>query len=154
MSRPGGVNLPPGFNPNDRKYKKFANALPTRETCDLSSPSEMFLWMLVAQPGMNGGHQAMPSSYNMLVSERLHQLGAMLQCPECGFTKVPELQYVPPSTEDPHWLTSPGTWMKPEDVPVSDKDAIDTALDALTTSQKAALFARLKVRQKGDQDEQ
>lgn len=150
-ARPGN-NLPPNFDPKDPKYSRFANKLPTRENCDLSDPSEMFLWMLVALPGVNGGHQVMPSSYNMLVSEHMHRLGAMLECPQCGFTKVPELQYVPPSTEDPHWLTSPGTWKKPEDMTPqeqSETDEIDSALDALSATQRAALFKRLQERQKG-----
>lgn len=150
MSRPGGVNLPPDFNPNDPIYRKFAHKLPTRETCDLSSPKEMFLWMFVALPGVNGGHQVMPSSYNMLVSEHMYKLGAMLQCPECGYAKDPALKYVPPKTTDPHWLTSPGTWMQPKDVPAESADAIDQALDALTAQQQAALKKRLEERSKDD----
>ena len=82
MSRPGGVNLPSGFNPKDKVFQKFAHTLPRRENCDLSNPKEMFLWMLVALPGVNGGQQIMPASYNMLVSEHLHQCGAILRCPE------------------------------------------------------------------------
>ena len=148
MSRPGGVNLPPGFDPTDKVYKKFANKLPRKENCDLSDPKEMFLWMLVALPGVNGGHQVMPSSYNMLVSERLWQLGAMLRCPECGFTKVAEMEYIPPTVEDPHWLTSPGRWVKPGTVPVPEKDAIDTAIDDLSLQQRTALYQRLKEREK------
>lgn len=151
MSRPGGVNLPPGFDPDDRAYKKFANKLPRKENCDLSDPKEMFLWMLVALPGVNGGHQVMPSSYNMLVSERLYQLGAMLQCPQCGYAKDPELQYVPPAGEEPHWLTSPGRWAKPSEAPEPERDPIDTAIDALGTQQRAALFQRMKERyERGD----
>lgn len=149
MSRPGGVNLPPDFNPNDPIYRKFSNRLPTRETCDLTNPKERFLWMLVALPGVNGGHQVMPSSYNMLVSEHLCRLGAMLQCPECGYAKEPELKYVPPKGADPHWLTSPGTWMRPEDVPQESGDPMDEALSKLTQQQIAALYKRLKERAEG-----
>lgn len=150
MSRPGGVNLPKDFDPKDKAYKKFANKLPTRENCDLSDPKEMFLWMLVALPGMNGGHQAMPSSYNMLVSQRIHELGGMIQCPECGYAKEPELKYVPPAGEDPHWLTSPGRWMKPKDAPKEPVNGLDAALDKLTSQQQAALLERLlKKREEG-----
>lgn len=149
MSRKGGVNLPPGFNPRDRKYTKFANKLPTRETCDLTDPSEMFLWMLVALPGVNGGHQAFPSSYNMLISEHFYQCGAMLTCPQCGFTKQPQKQYVPPSSEDPHWLTSPGMWVNPKDV-VATEDPIDVALDKMGPGLRAALLRRLQERE-GDE---
>jgi hypothetical protein len=149
MSRKGGVNLPPGFNAKDRKYSKFSNKLPTRETCDLTEPSEMFLWMLVALPGVNGGHQVMPSSYNMLVSEHLHQCGAMLTCEQCGYTRTPEKQYVPPATKDPHWLTSPGTWKNPKDV-LPEEDPMDVALDQMTPQLQAALHKRLEKRLKGE----
>lgn len=147
MSRPGGVNLPPGFDPKDPSFKKFANTLPRKENCDLSNPKEMFLWMLVALPGVNGGQQIMPSSYNMLVSEHLYQCGAMLRCPECGYTKQPEKAYVPPTAEEPHWLTSPGRWVKPHEVPEG-KDAIDAAIDALGIQARVALLKRLQERAK------
>ena len=151
MSRPGGVNLPPDFDPKDPIFRKFANKLPTRETCDLGNPKEMFLWMLVALPGVNGGHQVMPSSYNMLVSEHLFQCGAMLTCPQCGYTKQPEKAYVAPTAEDPHWLTSPGRWVEPDQVPKpkEGEDAIDAAIDAMPPMVRAALFNRMKERQKG-----
>jgi hypothetical protein len=109
----------------------------------------MFLWMLVALPGVNGGHQVMPSSYNMLVSEHLYNCGAMLTCPQCGYTKDAVKEYVPPSAEEPHWLTSPGRWVKAGDAPKPDKDAIDQAIDDLLPQQRAALLNRLKERLKG-----
>lgn len=142
----GPVNLPKGFDPKDKAFKKFANKLPTKENCDLSDPRQMFLWMLVALPGMNGGHQAMPSSYNMLVSQHLYECGAMLQCPDCGHTKEPLKQYVPPAADDPHWMTSPGKWVRPEDAPTDTVDPLDDALDKLTNQQQAALLRRLKTR--------
>lgn len=146
-----GVNLPKGFDPKNKAYKKFANKLPTRENCDLSDPKEMFVWMLVAQPGMNGGQQAMPSSYNMLLSEHLYECGAMLTCPECGHSKQPEKVYVPPPADDPHWMTSPGRWAKPGDVPPREKDPLDDTLDRLTSLQQAALYDRLKKRREEGQ---
>jgi hypothetical protein len=149
MSRKGGVNLPPGFDPKDRKYTKFANALPTRETCDLTDPAEMFLWMLVALPGVNGGHQVMPSSYNMLVSEHLYRCGAMLQCPQCGHTKEPQCQYVSPSADDAHWMTSPGTWKDPKDV-IQQEDPMDVVLDKMPPQIQARLLRRLQERIKGE----
>lgn len=145
------VNLPKNFNPRDPQFKKFSNRLPTKETCDLTNPREMFLWMLVAQPGMNGGQMAAPSSYNMLISEHLYECGAMLTCENCGHTKEPKKVYVPPSAEDPHWMTSPGRWVKPDQVPKREGDALDSALDKLSNQQKAALFERLKrQREAGD----
>lgn len=140
------VNLPKNFDPKDKQFKRFANKLPTRENCDLDDPREMFLWMLVALPGMNGGHQAMPASYNMLISQHLYECGAMLKCPECGHVREPEKVYVPPAAEDPHWMTSPGRWMTPDKAPRRDGDALDATLDRLTNQQQAALFERLKRR--------
>lgn len=151
MVRRGTVNLPPGFNPRDKSFNKFANTLPTKELCDLNNPKEMFLWMLIALPGVNGGHQVMPSSYNMLVSEHLYQCGAMLKCEKCGHMKEPEKQYVAPQANDPHWLTSPGKWMKPNEVPKHHVDMLDKTLDKMTSQQQAALLRRLKERaERGD----
>ncbi len=138
-----GVNLPKGFNPKDKQYRKFANKLPTRENCDLTDPREMFLWMFIALPGMNGGQMAFPASVGMVWSEHFHELGAMLECPDCGHTRQPEKVYVPPAAEDPHWLTSPGRWKKPGEVPKPDKDAADAALDALTSTQQATILLRI-----------
>lgn len=147
----GPVNLPADFNPKDKKYSKFANKLPTRENCDLTDPSEMFLWMLVALPGMNGGQQAMPSSYNMIVSQHLYDCGAMLQCPECGHTNDPAKVYVPTAADDPHWMTSPGSWMTPDKAPQREDDPLDTVLDKLTSQQQANLLRRLEQRAKDKQ---
>lgn len=147
-----GVNLPNGFDPAEhkRRARKFANALPTRDNCDLDDPLEMFLWMLVAPPGVNGGAQAMPSSYNMLVSQHLYECGAMLRCPACGYSRDPEKTYVPPSADDPHWLTSPGRWSAPQDVPIRGDDPIDKALQEMHPQMKAGLLQRLlKMREEG-----
>lgn len=148
-----GVNLPKGFDAESHKRsaKKFANALPMRETCDLDNPREMFLWMLVALPGMNGGQQAMPSSYNMLVSEALYRRGAMLKCEACGHEKEPEEVYVPASAEDPHWMTSPGRWVPKDRAPVAEGDQLDAVLEKMPAMQKAAILQRLeKLRAGGD----
>lgn len=142
----GPVNLPKGFDPGDKAYKKWANKLPTRQTCDLTDPREMFLWTYVALPGMNGGQMAFPSSYGMVLSQHQFDVGVMLTCPECGHSKTPEKQYVPPAADDPHWMTSPGKWVKPEQVPAAPVDPMDSALDRLTASQQAALLRRLKQR--------
>ena len=144
----GPVNLPPNFDPKDKQFKKFAHQLPRKETCDLDDPREMFLWMLVALPGMNGGQQAMPASYNMLVSEALHRRGAMLKCENCGHMKEPEEVYVPPKSDDPHWMTSPGRWVPPDKAPREPVDPMDDALDKLTGQQQAALLNRLENRRK------
>jgi hypothetical protein len=142
-------NLPKDFDAeaHKRSAKKFANAVPLRETCDLDDPKEKFLWMLVALPGQNGGQQAMPSTYNMLVSEALHRRGAMLKCEACGHMKEPEEVYVPPAADDPHWMTSPGRWRRKEDVPAPSGDPFDKVLDSMHVTQQAAFLARLQKRQ-------
>jgi len=148
-----GVNLPKDFDPKafKQKTRKFAHAIPTRDTCDLTDPMEMFLWMMVALPGVNGGQQVMPSSYNMLVSQHYYECGAMLACPACGHEKTPEKVYVPPSAHDPHWLTSPGRWVAPGKEPADEENAIDKSLAALPSHQKAALLQRLlKLRESGE----
>lgn len=140
-----GVNLPKDFDAeaHKKRSRKFANTIPTRENCDLDNPQEMFLWMLVALPGQNGGQQAMPSSYNMLVSEALHRRGAMLKCDACGHMKEPTEVYVPPGADDPHWMSSPGKWKRKEDAPESAGDPFDQVLDKMHASQQAAFLARL-----------
>ncbi|QDF19751.1 minor tail protein [Mycobacterium phage LilSpotty] len=138
-----GVNMPKGF---DKKNYKFSQGFPTRENCDLENPREMFLWALVALPGQNGAQLVMPVSYLMMMSEHLHEVGAMLTCPSCGFSKQPQKAYVPPSGNDPHWLTSPGRWVDPAVAPQRDSDPLEDALDAMPAIQQAALFERLKKR--------
>ncbi|MCG7610337.1 DUF2744 domain-containing protein [Mycobacterium sp. CnD-18-1] len=138
-----GVNMPKGF---DKRNYKFAKGFPIRENCDLDNPKEMFLWMLVALPGQNGAQLVMPISYLMMMSEHLHDVGAMLQCPECGFSKQPGKAYVAPSGNDPHWLTSPGRWVDPAAVPQRDSETLDEVLDKMPAIQQAALFERLKKR--------
>ncbi len=138
-------NLPKDFDAaaHKRSARKFANTIPVRESCDLDDPKEKFLWMLVALPGMNGGQQAMPAAYNMLISEALWRRGAMLKCDSCGHMKEPEEVYVPPSASDPHWLTSPGRWVSKDKVPAP-VPKIDEVVEAMAPQLKAALFERLK----------
>lgn len=102
--------------------------------------------MLVALPGMNGGQQAMPATYNMLVSEALHRRGAMLKCDACGHMKEPAEVYVPPSATDSHWLTSPGRWVPQDKVPADAGSKVDEVLDAMAPAVQAALFERLRRR--------
>jgi hypothetical protein len=146
-----GMNLPPGFDPKDKRYKKFANKLPTRDNCDLDDPREMFLWMYTALPGLNGGQLMFPAGVKMLWSQHQHQLGAMLKCPECGYEKTPEKVYVASTAGDPNWLSSPGRWKAAADAPPSTPDAVDTALDGLAAAQQATILLRLLGRMSPDQ---
>lgn len=118
---------------------------PTRENCDLDDPQEMFLWMFAALPGVNGGPLLMPIEYFRLVSERLHQLGAMLKCEKCGHMKEPTLEYVPPSVEDSHWATSAGKWVPAGSVTQEEKErrAMATGIARMGHAQKVAFYKAL-----------
>lgn len=94
---------------------------PTRDNCDLADPQERFLWMFAALPYQNGGQFIMPIDYFRLVSERLVRLGAMLECPNCGHHNEPELEYLPPSANEPNWATSAGRWVEAGSVSEEDK---------------------------------
>lgn len=129
------------INPNigmaGRSLSDYSFAgFPTREGCDPGKPTEAFLWMLVALPGVNGAALAAPVSYNMMISEHLW---------ECGARPVaePVKKWIAPSATGPHWMTSPGRW-----VPLSHPDPepahpADEAINKLTQQQRAELFERL-----------
>lgn len=135
-----GRYINPTFGTGTRiKAYHFAKGFPTRENCDLKKPTEMFLWMLVALPGVNGAQQVMPVSYNMAVSEHMTELGAMLECPKCGYTKEPIKKYQPPASGDPHWLTNPGEWVKP-DTPARTPHPAREAVNKLSSMQKAEIL--------------
>ena len=116
---------------------KFTKEFPTRDNCDPAKPTEAFLWMLVALPGVNGASLTAPISYNMMVSEHLWECGSR-PCEE------PLKRWVPPSAVSPHWLTSPGRWV-PASAPVEERrHPADEAIDKLSKQQRAELFERLK----------
>lgn len=122
---------------------KFTKGVPTRHNCDPADPKEMFLWMMVALPELNGAQFAMPISYFMMVSEHLHSLGVMHTCPECGYAKEPAKKYQAPAAHDPHWLTSPGRWVDPS-TPDVEKHAARDVLGEMTLGQKSELFRALR----------
>ncbi|RVW06219.1 phage gene 29 protein family protein [Rhodococcus spongiicola] len=90
--------------------------IPTRESCDLSDPEEMFWWMFVSMPKLKGALAMLPLEYYRLVSKRLHDLGARLQCDSCGHAAEPTLKLRLPQTEE-HWITGLGRW-----VPIDEPD--------------------------------
>jgi Protein of unknown function (DUF2744) len=120
------------FDPE--KYN-FTKGFPTRENCNLSDPKEMFLWMLAALPGVRGAQLVMPVSYNMVMSEHLHECGARLAA-------EPVKKYQPPAANEPHWLTSPGNWV-PLDTPDVEPNPAREVLGKLTALQKSELLAAL-----------
>jgi hypothetical protein len=134
--------LPKGFDP---KRYQFSKGFPTRENCNLDDPREMFLWMLAALPGVRGAQLVMPVSYNMVISEHLHECGARLAA-------APVKKYQPPTATDPHWLTSPGQWV-PLDTPDVVPNPARAVIGQLTSMQKAELLKVLLEEQaEGDGD--
>lgn len=123
---------------SDYKFTK-GKGLPTRELCDLEDPREMFAWILVAPPGVNGAPIAFPDvGYNMILSEHFYECGAMMRCEQCGYTKDPEKKYRAPSTSDPNWATSPGTWV-PAEEPDPPREEAKEVWSELEMMQKAGL---------------
>lgn len=144
----------PNFGSKGLKSYKWdaAKGLPRKETCNLETPTEMFLWMLVALPGVNGGQQVMPVAYNMVISEHMYECGAMLKCPQCGYAREAVKKYQPPKAGEGHWLTSPGYWVPP-DTPEEQPHPARQVLQKLTATQKAELLeALLEERELGDQN--
>ncbi|AER47576.1 minor tail protein [Mycobacterium phage DS6A] len=119
----------------DKQRYNFTKGFPTRENCDLSDPKEMFLWTLVALPGVRGAQLVMPIAYNMAVSEHLHKCGARLAA-------EPVIKYQAPTANEPHWMTSPGRWV-PIDAPDERPHPAREALGRLTALQKAELLEAL-----------
>lgn len=131
-----------GIDPN---LKEFSKGLPTRDNCDLTDPYEMFLWCFVALPYVRGGPLIMPMDYYQLVSKRLHDVGLMLTCENCGHTKEPTLAYRQPGPDDPDWATTPGEWL-PVPTPVDEQAAL--AVPMMTTQQLQDLMERTQARRR------
>lgn len=120
-----------------------AGEFPTRENCDPNNPEEWALWMLVALPGMKGGQLLMPVEYLKLVSKRLWDCGARP-------AEEPTLAYQKPSANEPHWLTSPGTWKPAGSVkPSSEEEQIDAAMSQMAFQQRTELFSALCAWERG-----
>lgn len=109
---------------------------PTRETCNLDEPKEMFLPLLVALP-MKDYSVRFPVVYLSILSAHLHECGAFMKCPQCGFVKDVVKQWQPPKSTTPHWLSDPGGWGQRDrpkanrstkfDTTIPDRDQCDLA---------------------------
>lgn len=109
------------------------NEFPTRERCDLSDPSEAFLWMFAALPGVKGGPLIMPVSYYREVSKRLWDLGARP-------VAEPTLEWVAPTASDPNWMTSPGRWVEAGTAPLpSEEESARQAAELMSSQQRDEL---------------
>ncbi|WP_094359899.1 phage gene 29 protein family protein [Mycobacterium marinum] len=124
-------------------FKEFTKGLPTRDNCDLADPYEMFLWCFVALPYVNGGPLIMPINYYQFVSKRLHDLGVMLVCENCGHSKAPTLKYQPPLNTDPHFMTSPGQWVNVDAPDRDPRPPAAQAVDGLISQQQVELLQEL-----------
>lgn len=114
-----------------------AGVFPTRENCDPTDPAEAFLWMFVAPPGVRGASLMLPIGYYRLMSERLWQLGARP-------VEEPTLEWVPPSANDPNWLTSPGSWVPAGTAPKpTEAEQARAAMARMSGQQKLELLTVL-----------
>lgn len=117
-------------------FTKFPHDIPTRENCDPNDPYQAFLWMLVAMPYVKGAQLVFPVDYLQLVSKRLWDCGARP-------AEAPVIKYQKPAATDPHWLTSPGSWV-PVDAPdPDDRRPVEKAVDSLLNQQQAELLHEL-----------
>lgn len=141
-----GMTNPNLLDPRDitEKYN-FTKGFPTRSNCDLDDPKEMFLWALVALPGVRGAQLVMPVDYNMAVSEHLYEVGARLAA-------EPIKKYQAPAAGEPHWMTSPGRWV-PLETPDEELHPARAVLGTLTSQQKAELLAILLEEQAANPDD-
>lgn len=140
LSDPGSWTEPK----NTAGRNRFEGLIPTREQCDLDDPREMFAWMFAGLPLMKGAPMLFDSGWALDASQHLCDGGAMLKCPECGYAKTPEKEYVPPNLTGPHWLTSPGEWVPRGEKPAQSVDEeIDAPLAKMSTRQQAELFKAL-----------
>lgn len=107
---------------------------PTRRNCDSANPEEAFLWMFAALPGVNGAPLIMPIEYYRLVSKRLWDLG-------CRPVEEPTLEWIPPSSCDANWMTSPGRWVEAGTGPrQTEEDEARAAIDQMTSQQRRELL--------------
>lgn len=92
----------------------------------------------------------MPVSYLRLVSQRIWDQGGMIECENCGHTKAPKLDYVPPTASSAHWLTDPGRYVPHGEGPKAGMDAeIDASLSRMAQRQQAELFKALEAAEAG-----
>lgn len=104
---------------------------PTRENCDPNDPQEAFLWCFAALPYVRGGPLLMPTDFWRVVSEHLWELG-------CRPSAAPVKEWVPPSSSEPNWLTSPGRWV-PAGQRKTDDAAARRAVERMSLPQRTEL---------------
>lgn len=100
--------------------------------------------MFAALPHVKGAPLIMPLEYYRAVSKRLWDLGARP-------VEAPELEWVPPSATEPHWLTSPGRWVPAGSAPkrTEEEEARD-AVAKMSLQQKTELLKVLEALEAGE----
>lgn len=89
--------------------------------------------MFVALPHVKGAPLMMPMEYYRLVSKRLWDLG-------CRPVEEPTLEWVPPAASDPHWMTSPGRWVKAGTAGAeTEEQHVDAVVSRMSGQQRAEL---------------
>lgn len=88
--------------------------LPTRDNCDLDDPEEMFLWCLVAMPGMKGAPFPFPMEYLRLVSKRLYDCGARLTEDQTIWYHAPRTGDISPMFAAGEWQSEPSAQERPD----------------------------------------
>lgn len=117
---------------------------PTRDNCDPTNPEEAFLWMFAALPHVKGAPLIMPIAYYREISKRLWDLGARP-------TEEPTLEWVAPTANEPHWLTSPGRWVPAGTAPKrTEADDARDAVARMSMLQKAELLKALESLEAGE----
>lgn len=117
---------------------------PTRVNCDPNDPEEAFLWMFAALPHVKGAPLIMPTEYYRHVSKRLWDLG-------CRPAEEPTIEWVAPTANEPHWLTSPGRWVPAGTAEKrTEHDEARAALTNMTMLQKAELLKALEALEAGE----
>lgn len=125
---------------------------PIQRECDLKKPSEAFVWMLVALPHMKGAALPMSSEYMQMVSEHLWECGARVPHTKDGVPRFQKRWWHPPGNRDPHWLTSPGRWLKKPFKPKpGDGPNLVDMLRAMKTADEGNFFGALDELMKGDE---
>lgn len=117
---------------------------PTRENCSPDDPEEFALWAFAALPGVRGAPLIMPTDYYRQISKRLWDLGFR-------HVEEPALEWVAPTANEPHWMTSPGRWVPAGSVPrLSEEEEAKRSVAKMKLQQKAELRLALEEWDKGN----
>jgi len=116
---------------------------PLQDRCDLDTPEEAFVWMMVALPRMNGGALPMSSEYMQLVSKHLWKCGARVPHNKANKPHHQKQWWRAPSAGDPHWLTNPGRWVKSPEEAKTEGPNMVTVLEAMKKADEGGFFAAL-----------